>query len=52
MTPDEHRAAAEGHLTVADNWQQYGDNPQRVRDELDAAAVHLQLADAAEHQTH
>ena len=54
MTPAEHRTKAEEHLTVADNWRQYGgeDRDQHIQVAVDAATAHLQLADTAEHQTH
>lgn len=54
MTAAEHRAAAEGHLRVADNWRQYGGEgrDEHIRVATEAARAHIDLADAAEHQTH
>lgn len=54
MTPAEHRAKAEEHLVVADNWRQYGggDRDQHIQVAVDAARAHIDLADAAERQTH
>lgn len=54
LTRAEHLAAAEQHLKIAENWAQYGgdDRGQHIQTATEAARAHIDLAEAAERQTH